>query len=175
MLFLKSLNFADADQPLKPVKAILIVEKNSDRKTGKTTLYFDYPRSRILANEEYMDDVLILTPTQWKLREAIKVLNQTFSELRLEKYPDKTFIGGIKKRFDFLGYRFSPEGPSVALRTIENLLSRAVRLYEQEQEEPFGSPQLGLYARRWLRWVSCIACGNVDLFFKFPHESCKTD
>jgi len=40
-----------------------------------------------------MDDVLILAPTRWKLREAIKVLNQTFSELRLEKHPDKTFIG----------------------------------------------------------------------------------
>jgi hypothetical protein len=32
------------------------VEKNRDGKTGKTTLYFDYPRSRILANEEYMDE-----------------------------------------------------------------------------------------------------------------------
>jgi hypothetical protein len=44
------------------------------------------------------------------LREAIRVLNQTFSELRLEKHPDKTFIGRIEKGFDFLGYHFSPEG-----------------------------------------------------------------
>jgi retron-type reverse transcriptase len=51
----------------------------------------------------YMDDVWILAPTRWKLREAIRVLNQTFSELRLEKHPDKTFIGRIDKGFDFLG------------------------------------------------------------------------
>jgi hypothetical protein len=32
------------------------VGKNRDGKTGKTTLYFDYPRSRTLTNEEYMDE-----------------------------------------------------------------------------------------------------------------------
>jgi hypothetical protein len=32
------------------------VEKNRDGKTGKTNLYFDYPRSRILTNEESMDE-----------------------------------------------------------------------------------------------------------------------
>ena len=35
---------------------ILKVEKNRDGKTGKTNLYFDYPRSRILTNEEYMNE-----------------------------------------------------------------------------------------------------------------------
>ena len=91
--------------------------------------------------------------TWWKLREAIRVLNQTFSELRLEKHPDKTFIGRIGKGFDFLGYHFSPEGLSVAEKTIEKFLARAVRLYEQEQA--FGFPLLGLYVRRWMSWVHC--------------------
>jgi hypothetical protein len=102
----------------------------------------------------YMDDVLILAPTRWKLREAIRVLNQTFSELKLEKHPDKTFIGRIEKGFDFLGYHFSPDGLSVSKKTIEKFLARAVRLYEQEQEEPFGSPRLGLYMLRWVRWAN---------------------
>ncbi len=35
-------------------------------------------------------------------------------ELKLEKHPDKTFIGRIEKGFDFLGYHFSPEGLSMA-------------------------------------------------------------
>jgi RNA-directed DNA polymerase len=82
----------------------------------------------------YMDDVLILAPTRWKLREAIKVLNQTFSELRLEKHPDKTFIGRIENGFDFLGYHFSPEGLSVAEKTIEKFLARMVPLYKYKQE-----------------------------------------
>jgi hypothetical protein len=96
----------------------------------------------------YMDDVLILAPTRWKLREAIRVLNQTFNELKLGKHPDKTFIGRIEKGFDFLGYHFSPEGLSMAEKTIEKFLARAVWLYEQEQGESFGSPRLGLYVRQ---------------------------
>jgi replicative DNA helicase len=49
-------NGSNGIQPPKPVKAISKVEKNRDGKTGKTTLYFDYPCSRILTNEEYMDE-----------------------------------------------------------------------------------------------------------------------
>jgi len=55
-LFFKRSNLSTGDQPPKPVKAILKVEKNRDGKTGKTNLYFDYPRSSILTNEEYMDE-----------------------------------------------------------------------------------------------------------------------
>ena len=49
-------NGSNGDQPPKPVKATLKVEKNRDGKTGKTNLYFDYPRSRILTNDEYMNE-----------------------------------------------------------------------------------------------------------------------
>ncbi len=43
---------------------------------------------------------------------------------------DKTFIGRIEKGFDFLGYHHSPEGLSVAEKTIEKFLACVVRLYE---------------------------------------------
>jgi hypothetical protein len=66
---------------------------------------------------------------------------------------DKTFIRRIEKWFDFLGYRFSPEGLSVAEKTIEKFLAHAVRLYEQEQGESFGSPLLVLCVKRWVRWL----------------------
>ena len=49
-------NGSNGDQPPKPVKGNLRAKKNRDGKTGKTNLYFDYPRSRILTNEEYMDE-----------------------------------------------------------------------------------------------------------------------
>ena len=84
---------------------------------------------------------------------GVKALNQTFNELRLEKHPDKTVMGRTEKGFDFLGYHFSPEGLSLAEKTIENFVSCAVRLYEQEREEPSGSPLLGLYVKRWVRRV----------------------
>ena len=41
----------------------------------------------------------------------------------------------------------------MAEKTIEKFLARAVQLYEQEQEEPFGSPLLRLYVKRWVRWL----------------------
>lgn len=46
---------------------------------------------------------------------------------KLEKHPDKMYIGKIEKGFDFLGYHFSPEGLSVALKTVEQFVARAGR------------------------------------------------
>jgi len=80
----------------------------------------------------FMDDILVLAPTRWKLKEAVRVLNQTLQELKLEKHPDKTYIGKIDKGFDFLGYHFSPDGLSIAEKTIENFYERATRLLEQK-------------------------------------------
>ena len=56
----------------------------------------------------------------------------------------------------------------MAEKTIEKFLARAVRLYEQEQGEPSGSPLLGSYVRRWERWVRSMGVEHVgiDLFFK---------
>ena len=82
------------------------------------------------------------------LKKAIRVLNETFNELKLEKHPDKTDIGRIERGFDFLGYHFSPQGLSLAQKTIENFVEKALRLYEQ------GPPhrrmkRLGEYIHRW--------------------------
>lgn len=83
----------------------------------------------------------------------MKAANQVLTSLRLEKHPDKTFIGRIERGFDFLGYHFSPKGLTAARETLKRFVSRATRLYEQEPGEPFGSPLLGLYVKRWLRWL----------------------
>ena len=81
----------------------------------------------------FMDDILILAPTRWQLRGAVKVVNETLGTLSLEKHPDKTFIGKIERGFDFLGYHFSPAGLTVAKQTIANFIAKASRLYEQER------------------------------------------
>ncbi len=100
----------------------------------------------------FMDDILVLAPTRWKLKEAVRVLNQTLAELKLEKHPDKTYIGKIDKGFDFLGYHFRPDGLLIAEKTIEHFYERATRLLEQK---PGGdnSSRLELYVRRWVTWV----------------------
>lgn len=119
----------------------------------------------------YMDDILILTSTRWKLRRAVKTLNETFTALKLKKHPDKTFIGRIEKGFDFLGYQFSLNGLSVADKTIENFVARLHRLYEQQKKAPKGAVVLGDYVRRWCRWV-CAGLRNVihmlDAFLTIP-------
>jgi len=96
----------------------------------------------------FMDNWVILAPTRWKLRRAIKVVNQTLAELKVEKHPDKTFIGRIERGFDFLGYRFSSAGLGIAPQTIERFKARMARLHEQGADEV----RIGQYAERWWRW-----------------------
>ncbi len=101
----------------------------------------------------FMDDILVLSPTRWKIRKVDKVVNGMQGSLVLEKHPDKTFIARIEKGCDFLGYHFGPDGLSVAKKTIERFVERAFRLYEQEPGEAWASAWLGMYVRRWVRWV----------------------
>lgn len=57
-----------------------------------------------------MDDWVVLAPTHWKLRTAIKVVNRILAGLKVEKHPDKTTIGRFERGVDLLGYHFSPGG-----------------------------------------------------------------
>jgi hypothetical protein len=97
----------------------------------------------------YMDDILILASTRWRLKKAIRVLNQTFNELKLGKHPDKTLLGRTERGFDFLGYFIKPGRLSVSLKTIKNFMERIVRLYEQGAD----SDRIGQYVQRWKRWL----------------------
>jgi RNA-directed DNA polymerase len=101
----------------------------------------------------YMDDILVLAPRRWKLRKAVRVVNQTLDGLQLEKHPEKTFIGKIEREFVFLGYHFRPGRLTVAQKTVERFVEHAIQLYEHEPGEPFGSSCLGTYVQRWARWA----------------------
>ena len=97
----------------------------------------------------YMDDWVVLTPTRWKLRAAIRAVNQVMAKLRVQQHPDKTSIGRIQRGFDFLGYRFSTTGLTVARQTVERCAARISRLYEQGAAVSC----IGDYVRRWRSWV----------------------
>jgi len=77
------------------------------------------------------------------------IVNQTLKELKVEKHPDKTFIGRIAKGFDFLGYSFEPKGLSIAPKTLANFLERKTQLYEQGADVR----RIGQYVRNWWQWV----------------------
>jgi hypothetical protein len=102
-----------------------------------------------LAYARFMDDWVILAPTRWKLRAAIRLVNQTLAELHVEQHPDKTFIGRISRGFDFLGHAFTPVGLEVPPQTVERCVKRVSRLYEQGVD-PI---HIGAYVRRWHRWA----------------------
>jgi RNA-directed DNA polymerase len=124
--------------PLSPLMGALYLKPLDDR-MAETGLFY----------ARFMDDWVILSPTRWKLRRAIKVVNKTLAELKVKKHPDKTLIGRISRCFDFLGYRFSPSCLSLATKTIRNFLGRITRLYERGAD----AVRIGQYARRWWRWA----------------------
>ncbi len=80
--------------------------------------------------------------------------NAERDDLKLEKHPDKTFIGRIGKCFDFLGYHISPDGLSVAQPTLDRFVEKATRPSQQAVGKPEGSPLPGLYVSRWLKWTT---------------------
>ncbi len=105
--------------------------------------------------------LLVLAPTCWKLRAAVKGVNQVLASLKLDKHPDKTYIGRIEKGFDWLGYHLSPAGLSLAAKTIHNFATRLTRLYEQESGRPNGAIRLGQYVRRWVGWAMGRSLGRL--------------
>src|SRR5439155_9423350 len=82
------------------------------------------------------------------------LLNRMLTALALEKHPGKTFIGCVERGFDFLGYRVSPAGLTVAEETLRRFVARATRLYEQEGDRRAAAVSLGLYVRRWATWAT---------------------
>ena len=105
----------------------------------------------VAAGHRQRGGILVVRNAVWKLRTTVKALNEVLDALRLEKHPDKTFIGRVERGFDFLGYRLSPGRIAAAEATWKRFVDRALRLYEQERR---GSPLLGAYMRRWCRWAA---------------------
>ncbi|MGD1912116.1 MAG: reverse transcriptase domain-containing protein [Rivularia sp. (in: cyanobacteria)] len=124
--------------PLSPLMGALFLKPLDDRMAQLGCFY-----------ARFMDDWVILAPTRWKLRKAIKAVNQEMNNLGVVKHPDKTFIGRITQGFDFLGYWFSNSGLAVAKKTIERMLDKVSRLYEQYAD----SNRVEIYVRRWWCWV----------------------
>jgi RNA-directed DNA polymerase len=101
----------------------------------------------------YMDDVIVLAKTRWYLCKAVRTVNQYFNQLKVGQAPDKTFIGKIERKFDFLDYRFGLPELGLADKTMINAENKVRQLYEQKQTAPKRAAMLDDYITRWLRWV----------------------
>ena len=133
--------------PLSPLIGAFFLDQ-LDRRMNASGLFY----------VRFMDDILVLAPTRWKLRRAVGLVNRILGTLRLEKHPGKTFIGRIERGFDYLGYHFTADSLTLAASTLANFADRATRLYEQERERPEGPSRLGAYVKRWCAWAS----GGLD-------------
>ena len=131
--------------PLSPLVAAFFLHE-MDRALEKGGLF----------SVRFMDDIVVLAPTRWRLRRAVRLVNAVLERLCLSKHPGKTFIGRIERGFDFLGYRVSRSGLTAARTTIRNAMEIATRLYEHT------SP-LGMYLRRWSGWLRGGLDGHLDL------------
>ncbi len=124
--------------PLSPILGALYLKALDDQFEDRDVYYI-----------RYMDDILILSKTRWQNRKVVRQLNQILNELKVEKHPDKTFIGKVVKGFDFLGYHFSREQLKIARITWQKHALHIIQLYEQlRQKKP---PQM-----RWLFLWDCM-------------------
>ncbi len=145
--------YRDIDQgisrgcPLSPILGALYLKALDDHFTDKNVYYV-----------RYMDDILILTRTRWQNRKAVKQLNQQLNKLKVEKHPDKTYIGKIKNGFDFLGYHFNGNQLALARKTVEKHVLHWHQLYEQQKKKKATSEEmasiLDCYVKRWQRWAA---------------------
>ncbi|MFT6372687.1 MAG: hypothetical protein ACJAZT_001434 [Gammaproteobacteria bacterium] len=130
--------------PLSPILGALYFKAMDDHFTSKNLYYV-----------RYMDDILIMTKTRWHNRKAIKQLNQILNKLKVEKHPDKTYIGKRENGFNFLGYYFKGGQLTVAKKTVEKHVLHISQLYEQLRIKKATSSEiassLGLTVKRWQR------------------------
>jgi hypothetical protein len=72
----------------------------------------------------YMGDWVVLVPSRWKLRAAIRAVNRVMTALRVRQHLDKTIIGRIARGFESLGFRCSAAGLVVARQTARHGAAR---------------------------------------------------
>jgi len=106
--------------PLSPLMGALYLKQLDDR-MEKTGLFY----------ARFMDDWIVIAPSRWKLRAAVRIVNKTLNILRIEKHPDKTFIGRVERGFNFLGYFMKPGLLTVSSETVKRF---AERIYLKQRD-----------------------------------------
>jgi hypothetical protein len=128
--------------PLSPLLGALYL-KPLDDAMARTGLFYC----------RFMDDWVILSPTQARFRRAVAKVNRVLQDLKVEKHPDKTFIGRISKGFDFLGYHFEKDAQGVRLRPGEATVRRYMERVAEMYADGASAEEVAAYERRWFGWV----------------------
>lgn len=93
--------------------------------------------------DRFLGQIVILAPTRRKIRKTMALVQVTLSRLLLDMHPDKTFIGCIPRRFDFLGCHFRDGVVSGAGQIVARMKETAVRFTSKRgvviKPHPLGS------------------------------------
>ncbi len=151
--------------PLSPLMGALYM-KQLDDCMERTGLFY----------ARYMDDCVVIAPTRWKLRSAVKIVNETLNVLKVEQHPDKTYIGRVERGLNFLGYFLKPGILRVSRGTFERFTERISRLYEQAAV----LERIEEYVKHWFKWVRTgigvwINNNENERIKKHPHPSANEE
>jgi RNA-directed DNA polymerase len=134
--------------PLSPVIAAYYLKGLDEQMEGDLRYFY----------RRYMDDVSILAKTRWHLRKAVRTVNQHFNKLKVEQTLDKTFIGKIRRGWDFFGYHFDGKHLTVAAKTVEKHVLHDRQLYEQLSIKKATANEMALalrlHVKRRQRWAA---------------------
>ena len=125
--------------PLSPLLGVLYLSE-LDEAMGKLPVVY----------RRFMDDWIVLAKSRWTLRKAIKICNQILSRLKVNKHPDKTYIGRVRCGFDFLGFHINAQGiTDLSKSTKEKMLLKLHKLYEQSCKDLIDKYIIGV--QTWIR------------------------
>ena len=125
--------------PLSPLMSALYL-KPLDDEMSKHGFYM-----------RFMDDWAIMVKTKHQLRKVIKLTHKILNEIKLKMHPDKTFLGCIKKGFDFLGVHFGAL-PTIAKACQDKHLARLAQRYALGAS----AACIGDYVARWTSWCTSV-------------------
>ena len=103
-----------------------------------------------------MDDIQVLAPTRSKLRGAVRAVNEVLASLRLEKRPNKTFIGKSRGDSPSSGTVWARAYSKLAEATIKRFVDQATRLMskgEGARQSSLAWEVCAAMARLGERWV----------------------
>jgi RNA-directed DNA polymerase len=81
----------------------------------------------------YADDFVVLCNSEGEATNALQDVGSALGERRLALNPDKTGIVPPSKAFEFLGYRFEPDGRVVPPETLPDIVRRRVAEFARRQ------------------------------------------
>ena len=108
-------------RPLSPLMGAFYL-KRLDQRMRQTGLVY----------ARFMDDWVILAPTRWKLRAAIRLVTQTWRNCTFSSTPTRPSSDGSAGALTSWAIRLPRRGWMYAPQTVERCVERVSRLYEQD-------------------------------------------